>query len=78
MWGSKLDGTVSTNVGTRLLNTEESANYVGLGVHRLEKLRISGGGPEFIKLGRSVRYERAALDSWIAASRRRSTSEAKA
>ncbi|WP_373875211.1 helix-turn-helix transcriptional regulator [Methylorubrum podarium] len=73
-----MESTAKIQVENRLLTTQESANYVGLGVHRLEKLRISGGGPEFIKLGRSVRYERAALDAWIAASRRRSTSEAKA
>jgi hypothetical protein len=38
----------------------------------------NGDGPKFIKLGRKVRYERAALDDWIAAGRARSTSEATA
>ncbi|WP_454104257.1 helix-turn-helix transcriptional regulator [Methylorubrum extorquens] len=73
-----MNRTVDQQTKERLLTTSDAAEHLGLGVHRLEKLRISGGGPEFIKLGRSVRYERTALDAWIAASRRRSTSEAKA
>jgi hypothetical protein len=32
----------------------------------LEKLRSTGGGPRFVRFGRTVAYERAALDAWVA------------
>ena len=60
----------------RLLTTPEAAIFLGLIPNYLEKLRITGGGPEFVKLGRAVRYEPQALDRWIAERRRRSTSQA--
>jgi predicted DNA-binding transcriptional regulator AlpA len=73
-----VEKTVQAINADRLLTTSDAADHLSLGVHRLEKLRLSGGGPVFVKLGRSVRYERSALDAWIAASRRRSTSQEKA
>jgi len=59
-----------------LLTTEQAAARCGLSPRTLEKLRITGGGPPFLKLGRSVRYDPADLDEWIASARRRSTSDA--
>ncbi|WP_246692431.1 hypothetical protein [Methylobacterium sp. WL1] len=38
-------------------------------------MRVVGGGPEFVKLGRSVRYQPVALAAWVESSRRRSTSD---
>jgi hypothetical protein len=61
-----------------LLRPEEAGEYLRLTPGWLAKLRMNGDGPKFIKLGRKVRYERAALDDWIAAGRARSTSEATA
>jgi len=62
-----------------LLKPEEAGEYLGFTPGWLAKLRMRGGdGPRFIKLGRKVRYERSALDEWIAAGRARSTSEATA
>jgi excisionase family DNA binding protein len=59
-----------------LLSTTQAAAHCGLSPRTLEKLRITGGGPPFAKLGRSVRYAPADLDEWIASARRRSTSDA--
>lgn len=62
-----------------LLNTEQAARYLGLKPNYLEKLRLIGGGPAFIKItggAGMVRYTREDLDGWVAASRRRSTSDA--
>jgi excisionase family DNA binding protein len=56
------------------LNTREAARYTGLSARTLEKLRIVGGGPEFLKPTRRVLYERTALDAWLSSKRRRSTS----
>lgn len=55
-------------------NTHAAADYCGLGVSTLEKLRVSGGGPDFFKLGRRVVYRRDDVNAWLAAKRRQSTS----
>lgn len=51
-----------------------AADYVGLSVSFMNRARLEGDGPVFLKLGRRVVYERAALDDWMASCRRRSTS----
>jgi predicted DNA-binding transcriptional regulator AlpA len=53
----------------------EAASRTGLSVSTLNKLRVFGGGPTFVKLGRRVVYDPADLDAWLAARKRRSTSE---
>ena len=55
--------------------TKSAAELLSCSPAYLEKLRVTGGGPEFVKLGKAVRYEDEALDRWIAERRRRSTSE---
>lgn len=57
------------------LATPEAANYVGSRAKTLEKWRVVGGGPRYVKLGRRVVYEVSDLDAWIDERRRRSTSE---
>jgi hypothetical protein len=42
----------------------------------LQRWRMTGDGPEYMKFGRNVRYERAALDAFKGAHRRTSTSDA--
>jgi excisionase family DNA binding protein len=58
-----------------LLTTEQAAQRLCLGTNTLEKYRVFGNGPTFVKLGRSVRYTEADLDDWVAARRLTSTSE---
>ena len=60
----------------RFLKTSEAAAYCGSSASTFEKLRVHGGGPSYVKLGRRVVYDRAELDIWMDAHRRRSTSEA--
>ena len=44
------------------LQTElEAAKYLNVSHRTLQKLRVVGGGPKFIKLGRKVRYRLADL-----------------
>jgi predicted DNA-binding transcriptional regulator AlpA len=57
------------------LTTKEAADRVRLSESALEKKRVDGSGPVFVKLGKSVRYEVSALDEWIAAGRHKSTAE---
>jgi predicted DNA-binding transcriptional regulator AlpA len=58
-----------------VLNTREASALLGLAVPTLNKLRVYGDGPIFLKLGRAVRYRRADLESWLASRVRRSTSD---
>ena len=60
---------------TIILNTSEAADYVRLGKPTLERFRVSGEGPIFVKLGGAVRYRKADLDTWLESHRVRSTSD---
>lgn len=66
----------SFEAGDNLKSTVAAARYVDLSPSTLAKLRCAGGGPEYIKLGRAVRYERAALDRWVETHRVKTTSDA--
>lgn len=58
-----------------ILTTREAAAYCRLGKPTLERFRIKGDGPTYLKLGGAVRYRRCDLDAWLAARLTRSTSE---
>ncbi|RZF59076.1 DNA-binding protein [Sphingomonas populi] len=57
------------------LTTESASTYTGLAASTLEKMRLTGSGPQFLKLGRAVRYRVADLDAWMAARVVSSTSQ---
>jgi hypothetical protein len=46
-----------------------------LSASTLNKLRVFGGGPKYLKLGRTVVYDVTDLDAWLATKRRASTSD---
>jgi hypothetical protein len=58
-----------------LFNTQDAAAYLALGPRTLVEWRARGGGPQFTKLNRTVRYRRVDLDAFIAARLRHSTSD---
>lgn len=62
-------------MNVEILKTNEAATYCRLGKPTLERFRITGGGPAYLKLGGAVRYRRCDLDAWLAARLTRSTSE---
>jgi predicted DNA-binding transcriptional regulator AlpA len=62
-------------VAHRRLRTRAAADYVGYSESTLEKKRVTGGGPPFIRLGRLVVYDTRDLDAWLAARRAASTSD---
>lgn len=62
--------------GKRMLTTKDAAQYLGLALQTLAKLRVTGGSPPFYKFGRQVLYDREELQKWISERRRRSTSDA--
>jgi hypothetical protein len=70
------DGQTTFLPGKKVLRTPGAAEYTELAVSTLEKMRLTGDGPEFIRLSaRAVGYEIEALDRWLQGRRRRSTSD---
>jgi predicted DNA-binding transcriptional regulator AlpA len=63
------------NKSRKILNAPEAAAYCGSSASTFAKLRVYGGGPVYVKLGRRVGYDVADLDRWLASHRRNSTSE---
>jgi predicted DNA-binding transcriptional regulator AlpA len=60
----------------RILRTLPAGDYVGLKPSTLEKMRLRGEGPRFVKLGgRAVGYDIQDLDRWLDERKRASTSE---
>lgn len=47
------------------LTVTEAAMRLGISASFLSKMRREGTGPEYIKLGRSVRYDPDALEAWL-------------
>ena len=58
-----------------ILTTTEAADYCRLGKPTLERFRLTGNGPVYLKIGGAVRYRRADLDAWLETRLTRSTSE---
>jgi hypothetical protein len=55
------------------LSVRQAAEYIPLAVGTLNKLRVTGEGPTFIKLGAKVLYDTVDLDAWVNARKRQST-----
>jgi len=56
------------------LSAHEAAAYLGLSASTLAKWRVTGGGPEYVKIRRRVTYRREVLDRFLDHSTFRSTS----
>ncbi len=63
----------ATQTFPSLLKTGEAAKIVRLSESQLCKLRVYSGGPQFIKIGRSVFYAREDLEAWAFSNRHTST-----
>ena len=59
----------------RYMKADETATLTGMSVGGLANLRLSGEGPPFCKIGRSVRYRRGTLLDWLQQRERCSTSQ---
>jgi len=60
------------------LTAGEAAKVLGLAPSTLAKLRLSGNGPVYCKLGRRVVYRREDLAAWLDSRVARNTSDADA
>jgi len=59
-----------------ILTEKQAAEYAGFSVRTLQGWRVRGGGPQYSKIGRSIRYRQCDLDAFIEANLTTSTSEA--
>ena len=57
-----------------IMTVIEAAGYIRLAKTTLNKMRVAGTGPRYLKMGKAVRYRRSDLDDWIGAKVVRSTS----
>lgn len=62
-------------MGDGHLTTAEAAQRLGVSTSYLNKLRLTGGGPVFMKMGAKVVYSAGDLSAWAASRRRTSTSQ---
>jgi predicted DNA-binding transcriptional regulator AlpA len=60
---------------SKLYSVEETAAKTGVSVSTLNKWRVAGSGPKFIKLGRRVLYRDEDIQAFITAGIRSSTSQ---
>jgi len=58
-----------------LLSARQAAALLHLSERTLERFRVSGTGPKFVRLGRSIRYRLTDIEAFIASGIVGSTSE---
>jgi hypothetical protein len=59
----------------RYMRTRQAAEYANLSESYFQKLRVSGGGPEYFSAGRICLYLAEDIDKWLSTRRRSSSSE---
>ena len=59
----------------KLIDEKQAAALLHVSVKSLQGWRYRGGGPGFVKLGRSVRYAMTDLEDFVLEARRTSTSD---
>ena len=55
-----------TNNVDRLLRREDVADRLGISPKTLEKWAANGRGPDYVRVGRLVRYPQSGVNRWIA------------
>lgn len=67
---------MTPNTHRAKLRTPAASAYCGSTESTFNKLRLTGGGPIYITIGRTVVYDPDDLDAWLSKHRRLSTSVA--
>jgi hypothetical protein len=65
-------------MATTKYDVNGAAQYVGMSRDFLNRHRVTGAGPAFLKLGGRIFYTEDDLEAWLASRRRTSTSQAAA
>jgi len=55
------------------LSVPEAAAFLGCSKSFLDKKRLDGSGPLFMKVGRKILYDRSDLEEWVTSTKRRRT-----
>jgi hypothetical protein len=58
---------------SEIFDETEAAQFLRVSTRTLQSWRVSGRGPEFIKVGRVIRYRRQTLEMWLDLRTRTST-----
>ena len=58
-----------------IFDTREAAARVRLSKNTLERFRVQGTGPAYVKLGGAVRYRETDLDAWLESRLTKTTSD---
>lgn len=58
-----------------LLNEHRAAEIFGVSVRTLQRMRVRGDGPRYVKIGKRVLYREEDLEAYIESCTRQSTSE---
>lgn len=66
-----------TNASDLLSQKQVAEAYPGFSERKLERLRMVGGGPRYIKIGRVVKYRLADVEAWLADHAFENTAEAR-
>lgn len=66
---------MTANDFSKYLTTRDLEKYTGISASTWNKKRLTGDGPQFIKVGRTVLYQVDDVDAWLGSRVRRSTSE---
>lgn len=65
----------STPLLDSLIHPDTLARLLGTKRRTVDEWRITGKGPAFVRVGRSVRYTPEAVDAWLKSQQHKSTSE---
>jgi len=68
-------GAPTVDTLRKYTNTRGAASHLSCSESYLEKARVVGDGPRYVKVGRAVRYRIDDLDAWAEARAFGSTSE---
>ena len=69
----RTQGNASVAAEDVLMVPQEAAGFLRVSISWLAKARMTGEGPPFLQIGRSVRYSKDALIRWIKLQQRIST-----
>ena len=67
--------TDAVNDPNQLLTEKETASLICYTQRALQNWRLRGGGPEYVKIGRSVRYQRRDVMKFIEERKRKHTAQ---
>lgn len=65
----------ANNDPEKYINEKEAADFLGLSFRTLQGYRSAGGGPQFLKLQKAVRYKIADLIAWTEDNKKANTSQ---